>query len=125
MGKLVAGLTVLSLVLLFALIVSNWFSGEINSVEQLIYEASSLVRQGELNDAMDKLKEAKSLWEKTEKVALVFIHGSKSESVNNAFFEYMNALESGEGDAAWLQKKLIYHLRSLVESERLSIKTIL
>ena len=125
MAKLAAGLTILTLIFVSTLLASSWFSTEINNVEQLVYEASELTQKGDLNGALDTLIEAKNIWEKTECVALVFIHSSKSESVNNAFFEYLNTLASGEEETAWLKERLIYHLRSAVESERLSIKTIL
>lgn len=125
MAKLIMGVLILALILTFSILSTEYFESKIDEMCTEIDNTALLYASGDREKAEITLEKSLQKWLGMENYVVSMLHSSKVELISEAFYDYKYALESSEPNSSALKDKLIYLLQSMLEQEKISLRSIL
>ena len=121
-GLIAAGL----LILLFALLLANLHALDtlIDALETLVCRSSAALRAGDVQVAASEAEAAMKLWQSSADYAHIVLRQDEIDTVSDAFFDLLETLRSGEGEADTAYLSLLYHLDSITRMDHLRLSSV-
>ena len=121
-GLLAAGL----LILLFALLLANIHALDtlIGAVEERVCRSSAALRAGDAQLAASEAEAAMKLWQSKADYAHIVLRQDVIDAVSDAFFELLEEIRSGDGEADTAYLSILYRLDSIERMDHLRLSSV-
>ncbi len=114
------------LILLFALLLANIHALDslIGAVEAGVCRSSAALRAGDAQLAASEAEAAMKLWQSKADYAHIVLRQDVIDAVSESFFELIEEIRSGDGEADTAYLDLLYRLDSIGRMDHLSLSSV-
>lgn len=125
MKKEITALTLLILLFAGSLLNLHCLDKTIDGVKQKVDDSYESFLSGDSTAAAEKLEKAITRWEDASSYTYIVIRHSEIDSTSEALFQTLGLVKEGEhGEAEGAYRSLFYHLKNLVDMERVTLGSI-
>ncbi|MBR2582636.1 MAG: DUF4363 family protein [Oscillospiraceae bacterium] len=114
------------LILLFAVLLANIHALDslLGAVEAGICRSSAALRAGDAQLAASEAEAAMKLWQSKADYAHIVLRQDVIDAVSESFFELIEEIRSGDGEADTAYLDLLYRLDSIGRMDHLSLSSV-
>lgn len=125
MKKEIIALTLLILLFAGSLLNLYCLDKTIDGVKQEVDSSYDSFLSGDSTAAAETLEKAIRRWEDASSYTYIVVRHSEIDSTTEALFEALGLVKEGEhGEAEGAYRRLFYHLKNLVDMERVTLGSI-
>ncbi len=114
------------LILLFAVLLANIHALDslLGAVEAGVCRSSAALRAGDAQLAASEAEAAMKLWQSKADYAHIVLRQDVIDAVSESFFELIEEIRSGDGEADTAYLDLLYRLDSIGRMDHLSLSSV-
>lgn len=113
MKQLLFGLAIVAVIFSASLVNSVYVEMKVSEIQSVL-----------IYDDDESVNEALKRWKKLEGYASIMLRQDAIYSVTDAFYEYLGAVYDADENVSSAKEKLMYHLNSITEMEKLSFGSV-